>query len=175
MQINLSEELNRIAEDIDSYAQTVYTIISFCKFMKISSPGDISINFRDAIHHYILLYEAFQEQNKLVFIQNQACIDEHLNRGIKDSLTHILYHLSGKIIFIMESRYGTVRRKEKLRHFLHIFRNKVLGIRLQNIYINRIINYIEEIQSIREQCTELVQYLKAENLSQLLFQKLEKK
>ncbi|MDR2019219.1 MAG: hypothetical protein LBQ14_00460 [Treponema sp.] len=47
------------------------------------------LNFRDALFHYKKMYDAALGGDNSGVVQQCACIEEHLNRGLKDFAVHL--------------------------------------------------------------------------------------
>jgi len=76
-----------IASDIDDYVKYSSMLEMICKHLRLRMPASPLLNFRDALSHYICLYEAKTDEEK---IKQETSISEHLSRGIKDIYVYIL-------------------------------------------------------------------------------------
>ena len=92
------------------------------------------LNFRDALFHYNKMYEATNDNNNESLFQQYACIEEHLNRGIKDFAIHLLSNYYIKIIHRMIMKLEKSSNKDglqEIRHIYHNMKNLVVEIRLE--------------------------------------------
>jgi hypothetical protein len=129
------QELDTIAEELFYYVNEIWIIKDILdtidKDFGIASPY---LNFRDALFHYNKMYDAAQQNDTVTFIQQQACIQEHLNRGLKDFAVHLCANLLTKILYKMiatKARAVNTVTIPKLRHIYHNIKNTILDIRLE--------------------------------------------
>lgn len=156
-----------IAIEIDSYFKTVMLLIKISKslnskiYKQKEFPLEASsiINFRDSINHYVILYEAFEKEQAEIFIEQRASINEHLNRGLKDSLIHLL-QLNSEILESIMNGVDATSEKSKMRISLHSMKNTILDIRLNNIKIKRIKDYDYIVDKVKETLTATLPFLK---------------
>lgn len=125
------------------------------------------LNFRDALFHYNKMYEAANDNNNNneSFFQQYACIEEHLNRGLKDFAIHLLSNYYIKIIHktIMKlEKSNNKNALQKLRHIYHNMKNLVVEIRLEgqtlqhfvdhkNIWLPTFVDNIEGFNKLLEE------------------------
>jgi len=159
------ETLNKAASDILIYVdnifiiQSIYNAIGNNYILGIASPY---LNFRDALFHYRKMYEAAEKGDTAFVLQQTACIDEHLNRGIRDFAINLCSNYFIRIIHKMmadKALYVTNEIFQRLRHIYHELKNIVAEIRLggqqllrfdnNNVYwLQRMINAIEDFDSL---------------------------
>ena len=91
------------------------------------------LNFRDAMFHYKKMYDAALNSNDYSFIQQLTCVEEHLNRGLKDFAIHLCNNyyiiIMHNVISFLERQKKTKATKE-LRKIYHNMKNLVVEIRL---------------------------------------------
>ncbi|MDR3237413.1 MAG: hypothetical protein LBT84_02800 [Spirochaetia bacterium] len=127
------EILNKTAEEIIANVDSVIFIEKIYAEITNKKRGFASpyLNFRDALFHYKKMYEADRDANDTLFIEQRACLNEHLNRGIKDSAIDLCTNF---FIPCLHSMMGACTPNDKhtiLRHIYHQFKNLVVTIRLE--------------------------------------------
>jgi hypothetical protein len=164
LEIDIEAQLNNIANEIDSYSQTIYLILQLCDDFNITKPASPSINFRDAINHYVILYEKYEIKELIQFISQISSISEHLNRGIKDAIIHILSNINLKLEAIINNPQYTKKNLQiELRKHFHIFKKLILDIRLGSIDIERLDNN-KIITEIKNDIIKMKSFLESHNL-----------
>jgi hypothetical protein len=127
------------------------------------------LNFRDALFHYKKMYEAADAEDNVTVLQQEACIDEHLNRGIKDFAINLCSNCYVPVIHCMmrdQARCVNDAVFQRLRHIYHEFKNIVAEIRLggqtllhfddQGVnWLLRIITAVEELHHLLEETPQL--------------------
>ena len=147
LDIEYNSELDSIVGLINSYIDFIRRIRVLSDDFHIAIDASPAINFRDSLHHYTKLYEAYQKNDILEFIAQKSSIFEHLNRGIKDAFIYILSNLSHKLAtFLENNKYRS--HYSKFRSFLHQFREVVLIIRRGNMDIKRIIEQGNKMEDL---------------------------
>lgn len=170
------EILDKVAEELFHYVHETWVIKSLLKRfdekVSISSPY---LNFRDALFHFNKMYDAANNNNDNGLIQQQACINEHLNRGIKDFAVFICANFYAKILHLMiasNARTISVSNLKKLRHIYHDLKNIVIDIRiggqnlerfdnLQNTWLPKITAAIGAFHSLLDETQALNQLFDA--------------
>jgi len=130
------------------------------------------LNFRDALFHYNKMYDAANKADEYRFIQQQACIEEHLNRGLKDFAIHLCNNYYIRIMHDM------IKFKEKnndkdgilkdLRVVYHGLKNLIVDIRLtgqtlqhfdnnKNTWLERMVDLIENFRNLMLKSPSLTQ------------------
>jgi len=139
MEIILSAErkqkLDEVAEELFDYVDNVKLIKDIFDNLPvkqgIASPY---LNFRDALFHYKKMYEAAFNNNDFSFVQQYACVEEHLNRGLKDFAIYLCNNYYSQIIHKMilfaEKNGKNKERVKKLRKVYHSMKNLIVEIRL---------------------------------------------
>jgi hypothetical protein len=110
--------------------KNIYDQIGQGRVMGIASPY---LNFRDALFHYKKMYESMLSGDMKDFWQQLPCIEEHLNRGVKDFAINLCSNFFIKVIHsMMLSRARCITDKvfQRLRHIYHELKNIVAEIRL---------------------------------------------
>jgi len=89
-----NEIIEHQAKNIDFYAK--YAVLLESLLEKYNIPKDASplVNFRDAIFHYVKLYESDNDEQ---MYGNAFAIEEHLGRGIKDILVYLIIEIRSSI------------------------------------------------------------------------------
>jgi len=117
------------------------------------------LNFRDALFHYKVMYQAANAGDNNSVLQQATCINEHLNRGIRDFEIHLCINCYIPIIQnMMSSNFQSVTDVifQRLRRIYHELKNIVADIRLggsllqqNNVdWIERIIIAIEDFNNL---------------------------
>lgn len=129
------QKLDEVATELCEYVDEVKIIKDFFDAIPmkkgIASPY---LNFRDALFHYNKMCETANDGNDFRVIQQYACIQEHLNRGLKDFAIHLCTNFYIRIIREMiDSNAKSVKTANIaiLRNIYHGFKNIVIEIRLE--------------------------------------------
>ena len=129
------QKLDDVAEELFEYVDEVKIIKDLFDALPVKA-GIASpyLNFRDALFHYKKMREAALNGDNSGFIQQYACIEEHLNRGLKDFSIHLCSNFYIRIIYEMiYSRSKSVNgdNRPKLRNIYHSIKNIIIEIRLE--------------------------------------------
>jgi hypothetical protein len=131
---NHEQKLNEIAEELFDYVDEVKIIKDLFDAlpvkMAIASPY---LNFRDALFHYKKMYESALNNDDYNFTKQCACIEEHLNRGLKDFAIHLCnnhYIFIINNIILNKEKGGKKELFKKLRKIYHEIKNTIVDIRL---------------------------------------------
>lgn len=125
--------LDKVVADVFHYVDEVKIIKDYFdaipQKISIASPY---LSFREALFHYKKMHEAAHDNDITGLIKQNACIDEHLNRGLKDYATHICTDFYVRIIHEMiDSNVNSVNIvRADLRHIYHGLKNLIVEIRL---------------------------------------------
>jgi hypothetical protein len=135
------QKLDSVTTEISDYLNSVWVIKDLSdtihKRFGIASPY---LNFRDSLFHYKKMYEAALQNNEEGFIMQYACIEEHLNRGLKDFAIHLCSNFFTRILHqIIESNKGFTNNDTlpQIIHIYHSVKNIVLEIRLEGQTLKR--------------------------------------
>lgn len=131
------EVLEQTADYIDGTAITGIMAVGLCEKIGIDKLASPAINFRDAIHHYILMKDALDANQDKKYWSQHASIEEHLSRAIKDLFVHLLSGVHKKIEPLMTSAGIDTEKSNKLRVHYHKAKNLILKMRIGKIDINR--------------------------------------
>jgi len=136
--------IDEIAEKIDNYANTYSILLETCKSLGILLDSSPLYNFRDALVHYQILYNATNPNIKL---SQETSIMEHLNRGLKDGYYFILLNLKiGIHNEINNIQQNSPEQARNLRTILHRYKSLELALRRPEIIdLDTIINYINNL------------------------------
>jgi len=137
METNLSAEqrLDEIAEELFDYADEIKIIKDLFDALPVKqSIASPYLNFRDALFHYKKMYNAIGDKDEFTIIAQQStCIEEHLNRGLKDFAIHLCNNYYIRIIHKMITSQDDKRNNKdvikKLRNIYHGLKNLVVEIR----------------------------------------------
>jgi hypothetical protein len=174
------QRLDDTATELCEYVDSVKIIKEYFDAIPekrgIASPY---LNFRDALFHFNKMYEAANEDDNFKFIQQYACIQEHLNRGLKDFAIHLCNNFYIIIIHKMinssaKSKNGDVL--SALREIYHSIKNLVIEIRLEgqtlkhfddneNRWLRKLVDSIEifnDLLNVNPQLSQLYNNLGAE-------------
>lgn len=132
--ISIEEEIRLCALQLKSYTKIIKKILEICNDIDIVQLASPSINFRDAMFHYMSMWENRELEN---IIGQRASIEEHLSRGFKDSIIYILSVHSDRISKMLINSNISDQIKNKLREYSHFFKNFILDIRIGNQSIQR--------------------------------------
>lgn len=126
------ELVRKCAHEIKLYSTQVIGLQSIQNALKIRREATTMINFRDALNHYVRLYEATDNTEA---IKQAACIEEHLFRGIKDSIIHIENFLrirTEKLLYNKSFQRKSGLQKNKLRKVIHKLKNMNYDLRMES-------------------------------------------
>ena len=110
----------------------------------------VSINFRDALTHYKKLCDNFNDNNE---VERQiSSIEEHLFRGLKDSIIHLCFILTKRLNNIIENKITLKKIKTQIRKSIHNLKNLNLDLRfISDVYglrgLSGVINDLYQIIS----------------------------
>jgi hypothetical protein len=130
-------ELDKAASEIIDYVKSVFIIkgiyehISKSRHLDIASPY---LNFRDALFHYNQMYEAVSDAD---VIEQQASINEHLNRGIKDFAIQLCINYYIPVLHSMMNNTPNDEIRAWIQHIYHGLKNLIAEIRLGGQTISR--------------------------------------
>jgi hypothetical protein len=130
------EALNEVSTTLFVYVDNIFLIKSIYDTIgdnNISGIASPYLNFRDALFHYRKMYEAADKGENVTLIQQRACIDEHLNRGIRDFAINLCSNYFVPVInelMTNKANYITDIIFQRLRHAYHELKGIVAEIRL---------------------------------------------
>jgi len=163
-------KLIEIAEELFEYIDEVKTIKDlFSELPQKTLIASPYLNFRDALFHYNKMYAAARDKKADSFIQQSACIEEHLNRGLKDFVIHLCTNFYIRIIHkMMDSNSKSISSdvRQILRHIYHGLKNLVVEIRLEgqilkhfddhnNAWLPKFVDTIAEFNKLLDEHTQL--------------------
>ncbi|MCC5813130.1 MAG: hypothetical protein JJT78_00095 [Leptospira sp.] len=151
------ELIDKHATHIENYS--CYIIVLEAILDKYRIPKDASplVNIRDALSHFVDLYEADSEEK---IYGNSYAIDEHLTRGFKDIIVYIsnvfsqkLYAFSESLEVLLKSNNDKYRIIIAINGFSNLNLRARLGLRTFSIEesesileeLNRILKSIEDL------------------------------
>jgi hypothetical protein len=158
------QKLDEAAEELFDYVDNVKLIKDY--FDELPAKQGIAspyTNFRDALFHYKKMYGAASNRNNFSFVQQHACVLEHLNRGLKDFAIHICNNYYIPIIHAMIAfKEGNGKDKEttiKLRKIYHSMKNSIVEIRItgqtlqhfddnKNVWLPKLIGTIKAFHAL---------------------------
>jgi hypothetical protein len=142
------ETIEDIAQNIEDYVSFTSQLEMICKCYKISLDASPLSNFRDALSHYILRYDATTDEEKLA---QEISIKEHLFRGAKDIYVLILHEMIQKTSDILKK--ATSRDQERdYRKILHEYKKLELEIRrnTESDVIRILTPFVEKLNDLIE-------------------------
>lgn len=164
------QRLDNIAEELFYYSNEAWVIKDLLKGI----PENVSmtspyLNFRDAMFHYKKMYDAANNNDDYGFTQQEACIEEHLNRGLKDFAIFICANYYAKILHMMiDAKVSIINTSTlpKLRHIYHEMKNIVVEIRIggqtlqrfdssKTTWLPNIVTIIEELYTLLDKSRAL--------------------
>jgi len=166
------QKLNEIASELFDYADEIKIIKdlfdAFPVRHDIASPY---LNFRDALFHFKKMCNAFNDKNEYGFIQQCSCVEEHLNRGLKDFAIHICNNYYIRIIHKIlnfKKEKGNKDIISKLRKIYHNMKNLVVEIRhtgqtlqhfdnRKNLWLSKMVNIIQAFNNLKREHPSLEQ------------------
>jgi len=119
------KSIDEIASDVDIFVQLSSKLEMICKHIKIPLEASPLYNFRDALSHYIKRYEATTDEEK---IRQEASIDEHLFRGIKDICVFIIIEMKRRVSNAL-GKAGDRVKEHDCRKLLHKYKKMEIEIR----------------------------------------------
>jgi len=135
------QKLDSVTREILDYLNNVWVIKDLSdtihKNFGIASPY---LNFRDALFHYKKMYEAALQNNDEGFVMQYACIEEHLNRGLKDFAIHLCSNFFTRILHLLiknNKPFANLDTLPQIIHIYHSIKNIVLEIRLEGQTLSR--------------------------------------
>jgi hypothetical protein len=127
--------LDDVSKEIFDYIDNIWIIKDISEHIHekfgIASPY---LNLRDALFHYQKMYEAVNAGNNFDIVQQYACIEEHLNRGLKDFAVYLCANFFTVILhqmIDMNAKSITDEICQRLRHIYHEVKNLVIEIRFE--------------------------------------------
>jgi hypothetical protein len=119
--------IEELAQEIDYYT-AIYSVLEMtCKELHIHFAASPLYNFRDALSHYIILYENCDDETR---IAQETSITEHLFRGLKDGYFFIILKLKQGIYYEMQKAEITAKEfAQNLRKILHQYKALELKVR----------------------------------------------
>jgi len=164
------QKLDDVAEDLFDYVDNVKIIKELFDELQvkvgIASPY---LNFRDALFHFKKMNNYAGAGNNAGFIQQCACIEEHLNRGLKDFAIYLCSNVYARIINKMLNLKSVNNNyRHELRKVYHCIKNLVIDIRLEgqtlrhfddhkNVWLPKLINAIKAFNDLLEKSPSLKQ------------------
>ena len=149
------ESIEAIAENIEEYVRLTSQLEMTCNWYAIDFGASPLYNFRDALSHYILYYEATDDESR---ISQEASINEHLFRGTKDICVLILYEMKKRTLdaFIAAN---TRKEEQDFRKLLHEYKKLELEIRrnTESTIIRSLTAFVEKLNVTIENTKNLFQ------------------
>lgn len=141
--------LVKLVSDLDSYREMIAVVENMSDHLNGPFATDTMINYKDALCHYVKCYEAYNDVDGEKFLKQESNIYEHLERGLKDDIFHLTYLYCAIITYMMGSDLSDALKND-LRKSLHEFKNLSLDIRINGIFITRILqNGKTELSELR--------------------------
>ncbi len=143
-------ELDESIQYIDNYIDTFIILGTLLTSYKMKQNASPYVNFRDALNHYIRIYESDVNDDKKIY-GNCYALKEHLFRGLKDTIVHIAYVFIKRIkCHLEENKLLTDKNKNNIRNHIHSLKNLLLDIRtsVSTTTVEKIKDRISEFNAI---------------------------
>ncbi len=146
------------SKNIDEYSKYISLLEALLDSYRITKDASPLINFRDALAHYVKLYESTEPDS---IYGNSYAIDEHLNRGAKDIIVYFSIVLRDRIEKFQNSvqyRFRSNLEKFRIIKALNELGNLNLDIRTNFGHFNsvEIDDYIRRLEIILKQLDDLI-------------------
>jgi hypothetical protein len=116
-----------LAYEIEEFVQQSAYLEGICDSLNLDLMASPLYNYRDALSHYVRFYEAGSDEER---IAQAACLEEHLFRGIKDSIIFIVYEMRSKVSSALGVADTETRAiQSELRSLLHEYKDIELQLR----------------------------------------------
>ena len=150
------ESIEAIAENIEAHVLLTSQMEMICKYYRIALIASPLYNFRDALSHYVLRYEAKTDEEK---ITQEASIKEHLFRGTKDIFVSILYAMEQRVLNTLKN--ASPRKQEQdLRKLLHKYKRLEIEIRrnTESTVIRSLTPFVEKLNDLIEDTKKIFEH-----------------
>ena len=150
------ESIEAIAENIEAHVLLTSQLEMICKCYKIPLEASPLYNFRDALSHYVLRYEATTDEEK---IAQEASIKEHLFRGTKDIFVSILYAMEQRVLNALKK--ANLRKQEQdFRRLLHEYKKLEIEIRrnTESTVIRSLTLFVEKLNDLIEETKKIFEH-----------------
>ena len=150
------ETIEAIAENIEDHVNITSQLEMVCQCYNINFEASPLYNFRDALSHYVLCYEATTDEER---IAQGASIKEHIFRGTKDIFVFILYEMKERT----SDAFNTARSREEeqaFRRLLHEYKKLEIEIRrnTESTIIRSLTPFVEKLNDLIENTKRLFEY-----------------
>jgi hypothetical protein len=143
------KSIDEIADDINTYVDISSMLEMSCKYLCIDLAASPLYNFRDSLSHFIRLYEAKTDEEK---ITEEASIEEHLYRGLKDACILIINAMKRRINDALNRSLTETKEQERaFRKISHEY--KKLEIEMRK---NSEASIIRELEPFTKQLDKLL-------------------
>jgi hypothetical protein len=113
--------------EIEEFVQQSAYLERLCASLNLDLMASPLYNFRDALSHYVRFYEAGSDEERIAQV---ACLEEHLFRGIKDSIIFIVYEMRSEVSSALGAAASETRKiQSELRRLLHEYKDIELQLR----------------------------------------------
>ena len=142
--------LDDVASQINEYVGLTSALAEYTAEMNLQLNASPFYNFRDALNHYVKLYEASKiSEDSPDFYSQISSIEEHLFRGLKDMILYISNELKYRIIGYKNTSFSSLDKQNEIRIILHKHKNFELNLRKNSeAYITR--ELLSHIDSLRQ-------------------------
>jgi hypothetical protein len=146
----MSKPIEDIAAEIDEYVNQSTALETIAKEYNMPFDASPLYNFRDALSHYIKLYESTPDSD--IYIAQASSIEEHLFRGLKDIILYITITMKARIIKY-KAKYIDIRRlddQNKFRALIHSYKEIELMMRSNSevFLIRDLVQFIDGLAGI---------------------------
>jgi len=150
------ETIEAIAENIEDHVLLTSQLEMICKCYKIPLIASPLYNFRDALSHYVLRYEATTDEER---IAQGASIKEHLFRGTKDIFVFILYEMKHRVLNAFK-KANSRKKEQDFRRLLHEYKKLEIEIRrnTESTVIRSLTPFVEKLNDLIEETKKAFEY-----------------
>jgi len=150
------ETIETIAQNIEDHVFLTSQLEMICKCYKIPLEASPLYNFRDALSHYVLRYEARTDEEK---IAQEASIKEHLFRGTKDIFVSILHAMEQRVLKALK-KASPGKQEQNFRKLLHEYKRLEIEIRrnTESTVIRSLTPFVEKLNDLIEETKKVFEH-----------------
>ena len=147
------ETIEVIAENINAHVDITSSLEVICSRYKFALEASPLYNFRDALSHYVLCYEATTDEER---IAQGASIKEHIFRGTKDIFVFILYKMKERVSDAFNAA-NSRKEEQDFRKLLHEYKKLEIEIRknTESTIIRTLTPFVERLNVLIEKTKKL--------------------
>lgn len=156
--------IDAVAKEIDEYAKQATALVIFANDINLPLNASPFYNFRDALNHYIRLYEAKEASPE--YYSQMGSIREHLFRGLKDVIQYIATDMKYRLKELADNPTIDIKRKNETGKLLHKYKNFELQLR-NNAEASVIRELTPQVNTLQSLIAETFDFFDKNNLSYL--------